>query len=197
MSFLDRPLAFTDLEMTGLEMFRYENGIFQPWHEICEIGLILADQKTLTVMDELNVKVKIEHPERMDPGAQEVNGYDEADWKDALSLKEAMALYNEKVKEAVFTAHNVTWDWGFMDIAYALTGIKTSLDYHRIDLLSHAKAALEAKGYELEKYRLSRLAEFLGLHPEPLPHRAINGARAAYDVYKSIKELPIKNPTRN
>jgi DNA polymerase III epsilon subunit-like protein len=192
MNFLDRPIAFTDLEMTGLDRFRVVNGVFQPWHEICEIGLVLADHRTLTVLDTLDVKVKIEHPERFSPKALEVNGYREEDWKDALSLKEALLLYNQKVVDAVFAAHNVTYDWGFLEVAYALTGLESPMDYHRIDLLTNAVGVLRAKGYELDKYRQTKLAEFLGLQPEPIPHRAVNGAMSAYEVYKAIRELPMK-----
>jgi len=191
-SFLDRPLAFTDLEMTGLEPIRFVNGNLQPWHEICEIGLVLADQRTLEILDTLDIRVKIEHINRADPKALEVNGYRKEDWSDAVTLQQAMATYNQKVTGAVFAAHNVTYDWGFIELAYKLTGITASMDYHRIDLLTFAKATLEAKGYELDKYRLSRLAEFVGLHPEPLPHRAINGAMSAYQVYKAIRDLPVK-----
>jgi len=192
MKFLDRPLAFTDLEMTGLDIFRVVDGVFQPWHEICEIGLILADHRTFKILDTLDLKVKIEHPERLTPEAQKVNGYREEDWKEAVSLKEAMEIYNQKVVGAVFAAHNVTFDWGFLEVAYALTGLKSSMDYHRIDLLTNAVGALKAKGYEREQYRQTKLAEFLGLQPEPMPHRAVNGAMSAYEVYKAISNLPVK-----
>lgn len=190
--FLDRPIAFTDLEMTGLERFRVVDGVFQPWNEICEIGLVLANHRTLEILDKLNLKVKIEHPERFSPKALEVNGYREEDWKDAISLKEALELYNQKVIGAVFAAHNITFDWGFLEVAYALTGLQSPMDYHRIDLLTNAVGVLQAKGYEREQYRQTKLAEFLGLQPEPMPHRAVNGAMSAYEVYKAIRELPRK-----
>lgn len=192
MHFLDRPIAFTDLEMTGLDRFRVVDGVFQPWHEICEIGLVLANHRNLEILDKLNLKVKIGHPERFSPKALEVNGYREEDWKDAISLKEALEIYNQKVAGAVFAAHNVTFDWGFLEVAYALTGLQSTMDYHRIDLLTNAVGVLQAKGYERDHYRQTKLAEFLGLQPEPMPHRAVNGAMSAYEVYKAIRELPMK-----
>ncbi|MDE2001060.1 MAG: 3'-5' exonuclease [Patescibacteria group bacterium] len=193
MKFLDRPLAFTDLEMTGLQPTHYASGTFQPWHEICEIGLVLADPHTLDILDTLDIKVRPDRMALADPKALAVNGYDEKEWRDAKSLYDALTLFNHKAAGAVLIAHNVTFDGAFLDAAYAMTGIQSLLDYHRLDLLSIAKAIAEAKGYSLEKIGLSRVAEFLGLHGEEHPHRAVNGAKLAYEVYKKLYGLPVKS----
>lgn len=54
MKMTDRPLAFTDVETTGLDPHI---------HEIIEIGLVLVEHKDLTVVEELNLKIKPEHIE--------------------------------------------------------------------------------------------------------------------------------------
>ena len=62
----EAPLAFTDLETTG--------DIFTK-HEILEIGLVVVNQKTLEVIDELNLKIKPLYIENVVPAALAKNGY--------------------------------------------------------------------------------------------------------------------------
>lgn len=189
MNFLDRPIAFTDLETSGTKEYKVENGVLMPWNEICEIGLVLANPKTLEILDTFEAKVKLLHPERFSPQALKINGYEENEWKDAQSLKDALNAYNTKAKNAVIAAYNVTFDWGFLKLAYALCELEPSLDYHRTDLFSHAKDAIELRGYQLEKYNQDEVAKFLGMPAEPLPHRGLQGAMQAYMVYKKLREL--------
>ena len=174
-SFSERPIAITDLETTGLD----------PWrHEIIELGLVLADPRTLDILTTLNLRITPKRLEDADPKALEVNGFAEDGWRDALPLEEAFKRYAEATKEAVFMAYNATFDWPFISRAFSQTGMKNEMDYHRLDLLSLAYAALKDSG--IERFRLSEIAKFLGLEEEPLPHRAVNGAMLAYEVYKKI-----------
>jgi DNA polymerase III epsilon subunit-like protein len=177
-AFLDRPLAFTDIESTGLDVLT---------HEIIEIGLVVADQRTLAVIDELEVKVRPDSIELASPEALKVNGYRPEDWQDAVSLGEAMSVYAVKTAEAIFVAHNVTFDWSFIDMAFRLTGVRNGLDYHRLDILTMAWQKLRHSG--LAKYNLNEIAKFVGAPGEPMPHRALNGARNAYEVFIRLAQL--------
>ncbi len=84
-SILERPLAFTDVETTGVEHIRFYQtaedqdalGIHfsyvtrcMPWVEIIEIGLVLVDHNALTVQQLMDFKVKPEHPERHEAGLE-------------------------------------------------------------------------------------------------------------------------------
>ena len=171
----ERPIAITDVETTGLDAVK---------HEILEIGLVLVDQRTDEVIDTLNIKVKPEHIETADPNALKINGYDPENWLNAVSLLEAMTLYSHKAKNAIFCSHNVTFDWSFIAAAFKKAGLKSTLDYHRLDLFSLIWA--KTKDSNIESFSLSKVALFLGLPEEPLPHRAINGARTAHEIYKKI-----------
>jgi DNA polymerase III subunit epsilon len=169
---LDRPLAFTDIETTGLDVLT---------HEIIEIGLVVADQRTLAVIDELEIKIAPEHIELASQEALQVNGYRPEDWQNAVSLAQAMDIYAAKTAEAMFVAHNVTFDWSFIDMAFRLTGVRNRLDYHRLDILTMAWQKLRHSG--LAKFNLNEIAKFVGAPGEPMPHRALNGARNAYEVF--------------
>lgn len=186
----ERPLAFTDIETTGVEPVKYKNLWYRPWqkqpiewHEIIEIGLILVDQKNLEILSKLDVKIKPAHLERMTESVLKINGYNPNLWQDAISITEAMTRYGEMTKDAIFCAHNMTFDWSFIDLAFQKTGVSNLMDYHRVDLFTMAWIKLNNK---LERFSQKTVNEFLDIPPEPTPHRAINGAMAAYENYKKL-----------
>ena len=177
--FLKRPLAVTDVETTG----------FDPQvHEVIEIGLIVVDQKTLKVLDEFEAKVR---PRRIRAAAEQalkINGYNKLDWLGAADLEDAMKIYSKKTKQGIFTAHNSYLDWAFISEAFKSTGVEDYTDYHRVDLFSLAWGrAKKLRG--LKKFHLKSLCEYFGLEPEPLPHRALNGARKALEVLKLLMKV--------
>ncbi|MBI2109354.1 MAG: 3'-5' exonuclease [Parcubacteria group bacterium] len=175
MKILERPVAITDVETTGLD---------STIQEIIEIGLILVNQQTLEIMDTLDIKVRPEHLETATEFALKLNGYNAHDWQNALTLQAAMQLYGEKTKDAMFCAHNVTFDWAFIFEAFKKTGIKNAMDYHRVDLFTIAWMQLRGSG--LEKFNMNEVAKYLGIPEEPMPHRAINGTMTAYEIYKRL-----------
>lgn len=175
LNFKNRNIAITDLETTGLDLTK---------HEIIEIGLILIKQPSLEIIETLDIKVKPENIEKADPKALEINGYKYEDWLQAYTLKEAIKIYMSKVENSIFCAHNTSFDLPFIKQACLKTNISNTLDYHCIDIPT--LAWFKFRNSELERINLSKIAEFLGLNPEPAIHRAINGAMLGYEVLKKI-----------
>lgn len=178
MALLERPLAITDYETTGLDPDE---------HEIIEIGLVVIDQSTLETISELDIKVRPTRIETASSRSLEINGYAEEDWQGACSLYEAMQQYASHVGDAMLLAHNMGFEWSFTRAAFKTTSVADPMDYHRCDAFTNAFESLRYSG--LEKFNLVKVAEFLGIEPEPMPHRAINGARQAVDVYRTLREL--------
>lgn len=176
--FSSRPIAITDLETTGVDP-RY--------HEIIEIGLLVVEQHSLQIVDTLDVKVRPQHIETASETALLLNGYNEAHWKNAWDLREAVSLYGKKTSDAIFCSHNVTFDWSFMHEAFRMTEIENRLDYHRLDLFTMAWASLWK--LDLQTFNLNNIAAYLGVEEEPIPHRAINGARTAYEVFRRLLSI--------
>ncbi len=191
--FLRDRIVFTDLETTGLEKLKLLNPTTRdlvPWAEICEIGLVLVDYKTLEVVDTFDAKVKINYPYRVEPEAAILNGYNENDWLYARELRDVLEAYNRFAAEATFAAHNAAFDRGFLEIAYAKEGLESKLRGRPIiDTQETARSITESKGYTLDSFSLKNLAAFLGLEPEPLPHRALNGAMLSYRIFKALRGL--------
>jgi DNA polymerase-3 subunit epsilon len=178
LNFFERPIAITDLEMTGLD---------PDIHEIIEIGLVVVRQDTFEIIDTLDIKVRPERIETADPAAIKVAGYKSEEWGDAVSLKEALMLYAEKTKDAVFCAQTINNDWAFLSRAFKSTDVQHSMDYHMIDIPSIAWEKLRGKG--VDKVRLGSMAQYFGIPREPEVHRAMNGAKLAYEVLKKLISL--------
>ena len=182
--------------MTGLD-FRI--------HEIVEIGLIVVDQSRLMesiadprsrkagsgkdplVIDEWNAKVKPRHIKTAAASAIKFCGYNKLDWVNAMNLKEAMEIYSKKTKNAIFLAQNSFFDWAFISEAFKDTGVEDHTDYHRVDLFSIGwSKSKELKG--IKSYSLSDMCKYFDIDKEPMPHRAVNGARKAYEILKKLME---------
>jgi DNA polymerase III epsilon subunit family exonuclease len=169
--------AFIDIEATGLNLVA---------HEIIEIGCVLTNAD-LKVIEEFELKIKPGHIENADPIALKVNHYDEEDWKGALSLKEAMKIFSEKVKDCIMVGHNVAFDAGFLEYAFNTTGIQNTMHYHKLDTISIAWAKLH-RDPDLEHFSLRELCVRFGIENKKA-HTALSDARATFELYKKLLEL--------
>ena len=171
-------IAFTDFEMSGLDALR---------HEIVEFGVVIADAETLEIISEMDKKVRMEHRENADPESLVFLGYRDELWKDAISIREALEEYSALTRGALFAAWNTPFDWTFLAEAYKQNSIKNPLDYHSLDVAGIAYEKL--RGESDFSFKLTSTCKRLGIEKEPMPHRAINGARTAYEVYKKLRAL--------
>lgn len=169
------PIACTDVETTGLDPLQ---------HEIIEIGVVLMEQPSLRTIAELDLKVRPEHIETATPKALEVNGYRPEDWTDAVSQEEASRRFAALVPGAMLLAHNMAFERGFLLELFRKTGVVDPMDYHRLDTFSIAWGKLY--GTSLQRFNLDAIAAHLGVDEEPMPHRAINGARTAAEAYRRL-----------
>lgn len=177
---LSQPLAFIDVETTGLS---------RDTHEIIELGLVLARMKdnVLTVIDELDIKIQPKNIATADPQALRVNGYNEGDWLFATTLEEAMKVFAEKTKGAVFVAHNVTFDYGFIEKAFEITKIPNEMHYHKLDTISLALGVLHSQD-DIGKLSLRVLCEKYGIENKKA-HSAHADAYALYEVFRKLMKV--------
>lgn len=172
MRFRDRPLAITDIETTGLDA---------SMHEIIELAVLIVDQRSLKILDRYQTRIKPTHIRTAAKRALEVAGYAESSWRQAISLETALAIYADKAKGAVFCSYNVFLAYSFMDAGFKLTGIEDPTDYHRLDLFTVAWTRLG-----LASPTLDSISKRLGITPEPLPRRAMEGAMKQLEVLKTL-----------
>lgn len=177
---LQQPLAFIDIETTGLDR---DN------HEIIELGAVVTKMKegVLTIVDQIDFKIKPEHVETAEPQALRINGYNEADWIFAISLADAMKELAKRTDGAVFVAHNITFDYGFVETAFKKTGIENKMHYHKIDTISLAFGILHTND-DIGKLSLRVLCEKYGIENKKA-HSAFADAYALYEVFKKLMNL--------
>lgn len=170
-------LAFIDIETTGLDVID---------HEIIEIGVVIANP-ALEMIEEFEIKIKPEHLEYADPTAMKINHYDEILWKDALSLKEAIKLLSDKVKDCIMVGQNVAFDSSFLEHAFAKTHIKNQMHYHKLDTISIAWAKFH-RDTEFEHFSLREMCLRFSI-VNNRAHTALSDARATYELYKKLIAL--------
>jgi len=171
--FRERDLCFIDLETTG-SIFEY--------HEIIEAGVIRTTANGETVLGECELRFRPTHPERLTAEAREVNGFDPSQW--TPSHADELTAWTEflgLMSNTVSIAHNPAFDRSFLEHTLRRCGITSMPSRHWIGTESLAWPYV-IKGL-LSSTRLEDICAFLGIAKEPLPHRALNGARVARQVY--------------
>jgi len=168
-------ISIIDLETTGLDPDK---------HEIIEIGAVIFDDEKPGSLETVNIKVIPEHIENASPKALEVNGYKKEDWTDAVTLEKAMSILSPKVGDSIFCAHNMIFDWGFLNAACKKLFIELPFNHRKIDLFTIAWAKIDHS--KMKYWNLKAICEELEIEPEPAIHRAINGAMTEYEVYKKL-----------
>lgn len=178
---LQQPLAFIDVETTGLD-----NEIA----EIIELGVVIAKfnkENELVVTDQIDLKIHPKHIETAEAAALRINGYDEADWMFAVTLEDAMKSFSEKTDGAVFVAHNLTFDYGFIEKAFKATGVENKMHYHKLDTIAVAFGVLHNQD-DISRFSLKALTEYYGIVNKKA-HSAFADAYATYEVFKKLLNL--------
>ena len=170
-------LAFIDLETTGLDPER---------HEIIELGCLVLRQPDLKSLAEIDLKIRPTHLETAEPEALAINGYSSGDWLFAVELESALKQLSEKASGAIMVAHNITFDWPFLERAFVLTGVKNTLASPRLDLLSMAFIKLYRQE-RLQRFNLRALADYFGLKNEQ-QHTALNDIKISVEIYKKLQQ---------
>ncbi len=178
-------LAFIDTETTGLDALR---------HEIIELGCVIVDQDWDTadgkpkfeIVEEFEFKIKPERIHEADKIALRVNGYDPSQWVFAHTLSQAMEALSEKTSGAIMVAHNLSFDYLFLDKAFHTTGVENKMHYHRLDTISIAFAKLHGRN-DIDQFSLRALCVEFGIENKSA-HTALSDARATFHLYQKLMQ---------
>ena len=177
-------LVFVDIETTGMDSRR---------HEIVEIALLRVGQSwtdgmpAFTEQFSWTTKVFPKHIETADPVALKINGYSASEWKDSMHLEDALVQFSEKTDGAIMVAHNVAFDFEFLNANLLAHGIPNKMHYHRLDTVSMAYQALSASS-ESARYSLVELCKHFGIEFKN-PHSAMPDVHADFELFKKLLEL--------
>lgn len=173
-------ITFFDIETTGLSPEK---------HEIIELAAIQVDPETLDVMKTYAAKITPLHLERATPRALEVNGYNEDDWCNAISLKAALLDVFPLLHRCIPGGHNVSFDMRFLNKAYETEGLADP-EFQTVTLDTQTLGRdLKSDGYyPLNSLSLDSMTAFFGVQ-RPNPHRAYDDAMACVEIIRKVKAL--------
>jgi DNA polymerase III alpha subunit (gram-positive type) len=169
----ERPLAFVDLEFSGLEADS----------EILQIGVVLVSQPDFAVVGEWQAKVKPHHIETGDTTSLKIIGYSARKWKDALPLKQALEQLNIFVKDAVLIGYNVVGDFYQLKKSYHHVGLVPSYHWQVLDVLSMIFAELYRS--KMDGFRMREVVKHFHLKNQHW-HDALVDARATYEIFVKL-----------
>jgi len=185
----DWMLTFIDVETTGL---------IPGYHEMIDIGLVITDLDGNEVARKF-IRLMPDHPDRLSPGAEKVNGFSVDRWKKLGAISSSTAVdsiiaFHRRIagkKHVLMVAYNCSFDAAFLDHLFRRAG-KTWRDlyfYYILDIPSMAWG----KGIRL--LHGEKLAHYLGIPDEPriaTEHTGITGADLNVRIYRQL--LKISNP---
>ena len=176
--------AIVDVETTGLN---------PNYHEMIDIGIIIINQN-LEIKGQYFSKVLPSFPERIDPMAQNINGFDLQRWtqEEAISEEELInqmnIFLNNYIGKPIFIAFNSWFDSGFVRNLLNEHDYKFNdwFDYRILDIPSIALAC----GYFPKTPDFNeKLATLLEVQPEtkdPLKHTGESGVNFNYALLRSL-----------
>lgn len=169
----ERPLAFIDVETSGLDV---------QIHEILEIAIIHSDGREYTT------KVQPNHIESAEVEALGINGYNPDEWADAPTSKEVAPKVANLLADCILIGQNVRFDAKFVEKFHRRNGVDIRFDYHIIDTATLIFEHLVPCG--LESLSLNPACAFLGIETEEV-HRAHGGAIRAKLLYEKLMRATV------
>lgn len=149
--------------------------------DIVQIAVVLTDPRAENVLAEWETKVKPRKP--VHPRAAAVNGYNEAAWRDAPEIDEVIRYLADQSKGTVFGAHNMPFDWAFVEAAMEAAGVRWRGAWHKIDTLTLSYPLLHAG--LVPDVKLATLCEFFEIEQEKA-HDALSDVRNCMEIYRRL-----------
>ncbi len=155
------------------------NGSKPTLHQIIEIGAVMIENGKEVAEFSSLAKADV-----LPDSIEQLTGITLAELQKAPSLASVLEAFRLFVKDAVFVAHNVNFDYYFISYAMEQAGFGPLLN-RRLDTIDLARKCIEAP-----KYGLGALTDYLGIGFEN-HHRALYDARATAQVFfKALENLP-------
>ncbi len=164
----ETPLAFVDLEMTGLDVSR------DRVVEVC-IERVVGGERVAVVQSLVNPGERV-------GGAAHVHGIDAAAVAGAPAFEQIAAAVLDALRGAVLVAHAAAWDVAFLAAECKRAGLALEVD-HWLDTLVLARRA-----FAFQSYSLAALCKELGIDPGRA-HRADSDVAAMRAVFARCVEV--------
>ena len=171
-------ICFIDCETTGLD---------SNYHEIIEFYGIkyLESNDRLIFIEDLHVKIKPVHEDRIDPEAIKVNGYSKYKWDKAIQNNVAASSIASFLQNHILCGHNVQFDVAFLSSLLNDHGFMGVLSRNHIDTKTLAYEHLVPCG--LKGLSMDRIRNFMGWEV-CRTHSARQDAIDVFKLYRATKK---------
>ncbi len=172
----ERDLCFFDLETTRLDLKA----------EIVELGAIRIESREFRPLRELELKIKPIRVHEADPEGLAVSGYNEDDWREAVSLEQGIKTFLEFADGTILVANNLPFDWMWLQKAVEDLGLQPTYFFKGLDIFSLAWFKLRDRE-EVINLSLKQLATHFNIEMGR-QHRALDDAKTAYQIFLKLLE---------
>jgi len=146
---------------------------------VIEIGAVMVQDGE--IVDRFETFVECTY---LPPYITKITGIEPKDLIDAPSMREALTKLREFMCDAIFVAHNASFDYGFLSASFHRFGLG-DIGNPRLCTIHLAK-----RTFESERYGLAYLNDFLDIE-QAVHHRAYSDAISAWRVMqKSLETIP-------
>ena len=155
------------------------NGSKPGTSQVIEIGAVMI--RNGAIVDRLETFVECAF---MPEYITKITGIEPSDLIDAPTRREALIMLRKFMDDAIFVAHNATFDYSFLTASFNRFGLG-DIGNPKLCTIELAK-----RTFESERYGLAYLNEFLGIETAT-HHRAYSDALSAFIVMeKSFETIP-------
>ncbi len=175
--------AFCDLDDATFCIVDIEtNGSRPSKHQVIEIGAVKVKNRTIIDTYESLVKCNT-----ISPHISEITGIKVEDTQDAPDLKIVMQEFRTFLDDAIFVAHDVKFDYGFISEMMQRIGLEALMNRSlcTIDLAERTISAY--------RYGLAYLNNQLDLYGDATHHRALSDAMTAAKLFKKTLQFIPQN----
>lgn len=172
--------CFIDTETTGTK---------EGWHEPTEVAAILTNRK-LKEISRFYGKFQPRFPDRMDPEAQAVNGYDAEVWaREAIkpsAFKNWLEAQIPRPHVAIAVGYKAGFDRDIIAGSWYAKGEFFKLAYRPVDLMTFSRGLESAGVIDVPNLKFATVMAAIGMKEQT--HRAMDDCEAALEFYKIIMQ---------
>ena len=173
--------AIVDFETTGLN---------PETDRIVQLAAIIVNGEG-HIVDSFDTIVKPESPAEYQHGAEHIHGISAEQVSSGMPLREALEQLWSISAGNVFTAHNASFDLGFLHAESERVGIKGQVEIH-IDTLELSRRT--AGTDTARRHNLSALCEHYGIERDQVHDAKSDASATAKLLMHLIKELGVETP---
>lgn len=166
----EESFVIADLETTGLSPLK---------NEIIEIGAIRVEKNK--IVDKVVMFIKPEIP--VSYVITNITGITNEMLKDAISVKEGLAVFMDFAKDYPLVFHNAKFDMGFLN-NYRKKCFNSEFNNKCLDTLYISKQILK----DVPNYKLGTLAEYFNISYNGA-HRSLRDCEITFEVYKNLNKI--------